>query len=50
MTILAVIVAAAVAALFICRRRALLAWYLWEVRRRQLPEPAGERIHTYPLA
>jgi hypothetical protein len=50
MTILAVIVAAVVAALLVCRRRALLAWYLWEVRRRAVPEAASERIDTYPLA
>jgi hypothetical protein len=50
MTFLAVVAAAVIAAVLLCRPRALFASYLWVVRRRELPQPANERIHTYPLA
>lgn len=49
MLLLAVAVAALVVALAY-GRRALLAWYVWEVRRQEVPQAPGEAILTYPLA
>ena len=47
---LAIFAAAVAAAALACRRQALLNWYLWEVRRREVPLEPGQRIQTYPLA
>ena len=50
MTTLLAIAAAALVAALAGGRRALLAWYIWEVQRQPVAETPDEAILTYPLA